>query len=210
MKYLIVNADDFGYSPGVNRGIAEAHEHGIVTSTSVMVDSVAAQEASQLSKYPELAVGLHYVPENTGDIDTELNRQIDAFMDIVGANPSHIDIHKVRHDDIELKNKVIEFAQTYGIPARYSGKAKFIDSFFGPHANGDVSVAQLKKSIDEATDEINELMCHVGHCDEYLRSHSSYNDLREEELKSVCNEEIKSYVSSKGLALTNWKLLAES
>jgi hypothetical protein len=33
-KYLIVNADDFGQSPGINRGIIEAHEHGILTSAS--------------------------------------------------------------------------------------------------------------------------------------------------------------------------------
>jgi predicted glycoside hydrolase/deacetylase ChbG (UPF0249 family) len=31
IRYLIVNADDFGLSPGVNRGIIKAHEHGIAT-----------------------------------------------------------------------------------------------------------------------------------------------------------------------------------
>src|SRR5437870_3779943 len=43
-RYLIVNADDFGLSPGVNRGIIEAHEHGIVTSASLMVRWPAAGE----------------------------------------------------------------------------------------------------------------------------------------------------------------------
>ncbi len=38
VKYLIVNADDFGASRGINRGIAEAHTTGIVTSTSLMVN----------------------------------------------------------------------------------------------------------------------------------------------------------------------------
>ena len=37
MKYLIVNADDFGASPGITRGILEAHADGILTSTSMMV-----------------------------------------------------------------------------------------------------------------------------------------------------------------------------
>src|SRR5437879_4472175 len=46
-RYLIVNADDFGRSPGVNRGIMSAYEHGIVTSASLMVRWPAAAEAAK-------------------------------------------------------------------------------------------------------------------------------------------------------------------
>ena len=60
MKVLVVNADDFGYSSGINRGIIQAHEKGIVTSTSVMVDGPAAEEARNLAKYQKLSVGLHF------------------------------------------------------------------------------------------------------------------------------------------------------
>ncbi len=48
MKHLIVNADDFGYSRGINRGIVEAHERGIVTSTTMMVNAPATGEAVEL------------------------------------------------------------------------------------------------------------------------------------------------------------------
>src|SRR5688572_28379081 len=59
-RHLIVNADDFGFSPGVNRGIAEAHERGIVTSASLMVRwPAAAAAASYARARPELSVGLH-------------------------------------------------------------------------------------------------------------------------------------------------------
>ncbi|MBI3874558.1 MAG: ChbG/HpnK family deacetylase [Verrucomicrobia bacterium] len=44
-RFLIVNADDFGLSAGVNRGIIEAHERGIVTSASLMVCQPAAADA---------------------------------------------------------------------------------------------------------------------------------------------------------------------
>src|SRR5437868_5718080 len=59
-RYLIVNADDFGYSESVNRGIAQAHERGIVTSTSVMVRWARATEAgAYLKAHENLAAGLH-------------------------------------------------------------------------------------------------------------------------------------------------------
>ena len=62
MSYLIINADDFGFSQGVNAAIIKAHEEGILTSTSLMVSGGAAQEAIALAKnHPELAVGLHLV-----------------------------------------------------------------------------------------------------------------------------------------------------
>jgi predicted glycoside hydrolase/deacetylase ChbG (UPF0249 family) len=60
-KYLIVNADDFGISAGVSKGILEAHRDGIVTSTTVMVNMPAAPEAIRLAQQhaPELGLGLH-------------------------------------------------------------------------------------------------------------------------------------------------------
>jgi len=64
MRALIVNADDFGASPGITRGILEAHTHGILTSTSMMVDTPWSAEAAALSgAAPELSVGLHVVLE---------------------------------------------------------------------------------------------------------------------------------------------------
>jgi len=57
---LIVNADDFGYSEGVNLGIVEAHRSGIVTSTSAMITMPAILQAAELAKkHPTLGVGLH-------------------------------------------------------------------------------------------------------------------------------------------------------
>lgn len=61
-RRLIVNGDDFGFSVGVNQAIIEAHEQGILTSTSLMVTGDAFEEAVRLAKsHPHLAVGLHLV-----------------------------------------------------------------------------------------------------------------------------------------------------
>lgn len=57
---LIVNADDFGISEAVNRGIVAAHDHGIVTSTSLLATGPAFDHAIELARSrPELAVGVH-------------------------------------------------------------------------------------------------------------------------------------------------------
>src|SRR5207247_6198174 len=59
-RYVIVNADGFGRSPGVNRGIVAAHERGIVTSASLMVRWDAAAEAAAYGReHPEFSLGLH-------------------------------------------------------------------------------------------------------------------------------------------------------
>jgi hopanoid biosynthesis associated protein HpnK len=60
MQNLIVNADDLGWTQGVNRGIAEAHRNGIVTSTSLLANGCAFEEGVQTAReLPRLGVGVH-------------------------------------------------------------------------------------------------------------------------------------------------------
>jgi len=62
VRRLIVNADDFGLTRGVNRAIFEAHTRGIVTSTTLMANSIAFEEAVQLAKSDDgWSVGCHVV-----------------------------------------------------------------------------------------------------------------------------------------------------
>jgi predicted glycoside hydrolase/deacetylase ChbG (UPF0249 family) len=109
-RYLIVNADDFGQSPGVNRGVIAAHERGIVTSASPMVRWPAAAEAAAFGPaHPRLSLGLHvdlgewayrdesWVPLYTvapladaAAIAEEVARQLAAFRLLVGRGPTHL------------------------------------------------------------------------------------------------------------------------
>ena len=61
LKKLIINADDFGYTPGVTYGIIEAHKQGIVSSTTALTVCDFFEEAMELRKVlaPDLAVGVH-------------------------------------------------------------------------------------------------------------------------------------------------------
>ncbi len=59
-RRVIINADDYGMSPGISEGILRGHRHGIVTSTTVMINMPAAAEAvRRLREYPALGVGVH-------------------------------------------------------------------------------------------------------------------------------------------------------
>src|SRR5262245_12015792 len=60
MKRLIINADDFGFTRGVNEGIVRAFKLGVVTSTTLMANGEAFDHAVELAKAnPGLAVGCH-------------------------------------------------------------------------------------------------------------------------------------------------------
>jgi predicted glycoside hydrolase/deacetylase ChbG (UPF0249 family) len=59
-KRIIINADDFGISSGVNRAVAKAHTDGVLTSTTIMANMPAAEAAVKLAKQmPGLGVGVH-------------------------------------------------------------------------------------------------------------------------------------------------------
>ncbi len=114
-RYLIVNADDFGQSHSVNWGIIEAHERGIVTSTSLMVRWPAAAEAAAYSRqHPNLSLGLHVdfgewayrgehwvslyqvVPFNdTTAVADEVSRQLTTFRRLVAISTYTLGSHCV-------------------------------------------------------------------------------------------------------------------
>lgn len=61
MRFLVINADDLGFAPGVNRGILEAHAAGTVSSASMMVNTPGFDDAVERVRReaPNLGVGLH-------------------------------------------------------------------------------------------------------------------------------------------------------
>jgi hopanoid biosynthesis associated protein HpnK len=62
VRRLIVNADDFGFTAGINRAIVRAHTHGIVTSTTLMANGRAFDDAVRsAATVPRLSVGCHVV-----------------------------------------------------------------------------------------------------------------------------------------------------
>lgn len=86
-KRLIVNADDFGRTPGINRGIVDAHRRGIVTSATMMVAYAPAAEAATLAREnPALGVGLHLAL--TGGPPVLPPARIPSLVDAKGLLPA--------------------------------------------------------------------------------------------------------------------------
>ncbi len=61
MRRLIINADDLGLTTGVNRGIVEAHQRGVVTSATMMANAGAVEDAVARARQAALSVGCHVV-----------------------------------------------------------------------------------------------------------------------------------------------------
>lgn len=94
MKRLIINSDDYGRTPEISRGIREAHLHGVVTSTTCMmnIDTTADDIAVALQETPNLGLGVHLVltmgrplsaPESVPSIVDEHgnHHKYDAFIE---------------------------------------------------------------------------------------------------------------------------------
>jgi predicted glycoside hydrolase/deacetylase ChbG (UPF0249 family) len=136
-KYLIVNADDFGASRGLNRGILECHTRGVVTSASLMVTGRAVHEAVAISRdYPRLSVGLHWDVWGEGErqfdiadvsaVRREFYRQVEEFHRLMGRMPSHIDSHHHLHRRPELLPVFRELVEPLAVPLRGETGVRFI------------------------------------------------------------------------------------
>ena len=134
MKQLVVNADDFGYTRDVNRGIVEAHQNGILTATTLMANAPAFDDAVRLAKEnPTLDIGVHLVlvgepgfPRTVAQlakavmlgripIYEELTAQVRRVVD-AGLRPTHLDTHKHTHLLPPVLDAVARISQEFKIP----------------------------------------------------------------------------------------------
>ncbi len=122
MKKLIVNADDFGRSPGINRGILDAHLNGIVTSTTVMINYPDAAPGLEqaLLKAPDLGIGLHLnltsgrpvsAPGSVASLVDE-----NGFFHHISQWPTRFDTFETDHIQREIAAQVDRFASLVGHP----------------------------------------------------------------------------------------------
>jgi chitin disaccharide deacetylase len=213
-RELIVNADDFGRSRGVNRGIARAHEHGVVTSASLMVRWPAAPEAARYARQrPDLSLGLHvdlgeweyrdgtwepaYVVVDTYDpveVREAIAAQLAAFRDLVGRDPTHLDTHQHLHRDEPVRSATEAAAAEIGVPAReLSPGIRHIGSFYGQTGTGEphpewISAEHLLGILEALEPGLSELGCHPGLDDD---AGGAYVTERAIEVKTLCDPRLR-------------------
>jgi chitin disaccharide deacetylase len=232
-RYLIVNADDFGQSPGINQGIIEAHEHGIVTSASLMTRWLAAGEAALYARqHPELSVGLHFdvgewichggnwetnytvVPwQDESAVERELLRQIEVFRYLIGRDPSHINSHQHMHMREPVRSVALRACEHLGIPLRnLSPQVHYVLKFYGQTDEGlpfpaGISVDRLLDLLYTLPSGWSVLVCHPGNVTDLK---TVYLKERREELKVLCNRRVRDAIRDLGITLCSfddWKHL---
>ncbi|HKG39125.1 MAG TPA: ChbG/HpnK family deacetylase [Conexibacter sp.] len=226
-RRLIVNADDFGLSAGVNRGIAQAHEHGILTSASLMVRAGHAQEAADYARaHPELSVGLHvdlgewhytgevwiaaYEVVPTDDevaVGAEVAAQCEHFCALMGREPTHLDAHQHAHRSEPARSIVLEFAQRFGAPVRnFTPGLRYEGGFYGQSGKGDpwpegITVEALCELLRSLPPGASELGCHPAIDDD---SGSSYSSERTVETATLCDPRVRDTLREEDIALRSY------
>jgi hopanoid biosynthesis associated protein HpnK len=110
VRRLIVNADDFGLTRGVNRAVAELHEQGVLTSATLMARATATEDAIALAlKTPSLRVGCHVVLVDgepvlpPREISTLANSETERFHATLAGFLRHAVVGNIRATEIEAE-----------------------------------------------------------------------------------------------------------
>jgi predicted glycoside hydrolase/deacetylase ChbG (UPF0249 family) len=202
---LVVNADDFGLAHGVNEGIIEAHLHGVVTSTSLMVLRPAAAEAATLAAAcPELSVGLHFEDDELGDghrAEPAFLAQLEHFRELVGRDPTHVDSH--HHVHAPHLARFRELVEPLGVPLRHDGRVRYLGGFWGQPELDHIRPAFLRQLVEaKAGEGFNELGCHPARISHDLRS--SYVQERAVELQTLTEPGLREELESVGVKLISF------
>jgi predicted glycoside hydrolase/deacetylase ChbG (UPF0249 family) len=222
-RELIVCADDLGLADGVNHGIARAHARGIVTSASLMVRGAGAHSGGALARaQPLLAVGLHvdlaewtlrdgewqpvYVRVDTDDgvaVAGEVKRQLAAFHELVGRDPTHLDSHQHVHRDEPARSILLAHGRRLGIPVRHYSAARYCGAFYGQGRGGEplpdgITSDALVRLLHELPDGRTELCCHPS---APPAPPGDYGAERIAELEALCAPEVAAAVRAAGIRL---------
>jgi predicted glycoside hydrolase/deacetylase ChbG (UPF0249 family) len=227
VRLLIVNADDFGLSDGVNEGVIQAHRHGIVTSASLMVRQPAARAAGILAREShELSVGIHldlgewkfengqwvalYERVSLGDasaLEREVDAQLAIFQEIMGRAPTHIDAHQHAHRNEPLLTIAKTRSAELGVPLRkFTPGFRYCGDFYGQDDEGKlyperVTAEFLIALVGSFEDGVTELCVHPAARVDF---EGAYGAERVAELAALCDPRVRVAVEAAEIELVSF------
>lgn len=232
MRRVILNADDFGYDPAVSRGIEQAMRAGVVSSTTMMVNTPHSEEAATRAK--GLSIGLHlnlarwrsvcrpsheFIEGQAHGLDAafveaETLAQLDRLQTLVGRPATHIDVHKHLHTISAVLDGLGRAAKARGLPVRSidAGMRQQLlalgvrtnDVFIGDAGKAAWwTMEQFAQVVQSLPGEgVVELMCHPGFAPTQVTS--GYSAQREVELATFCARESKALLEARGVTFEPW------
>jgi predicted glycoside hydrolase/deacetylase ChbG (UPF0249 family) len=203
------------------------YRNGIVRSTSLMVYGASARSAADIAlEEPALSVGIHLdlgewrftdgrweaiyerAPlDDEKELEHEVSAQLEAYHELMGGAPTHIDSHQHAHRNEPLRTIVLAKGAELGIPVRhFSPGIRYCGDFYGQDEQGRPFhdrlsaefLAELVRSLPEGTTE---LCCHPA---DVVDFEGVYSAERLVELASLCDPLVTSAVDAAGVALVGF------
>lgn len=217
-RQVIINADDFGMSAEIDRGILEAHDHGVVTSASLMVGEPDAEAAVEQARHrPGLSLGIHVAFDHRSrwfvDLDDlaavqrELDRQLTRFVRLTGTTPTHIDSHHHVHRSFNVARLFLDAGERYRVPVRGFSEVFYIGRFYGQpeFLKTDLSritVETFMSVLGSVRPGVTEVSCHPGYLER--RSDAFYNHEREVELQVLTDARVRTAIAEARVGLLSY------
>jgi len=232
-RRVILNADDFGYDPAVSRGIVRSMKQGVVSSTTMMVNTPHSEDAATLSE--GLAIGLHlnlarwpavsrpsfeFVERDAATLESafvhdEALAQLDRLKALVGRDATHVDVHKHLHRHQRVLEGLSRAAASRGLAVRGIDEAmraalrargvRTNDVFVGDAgATAWWTTSQFEQTVATLPAEgVIELMCHPGFAPSVVTS--GYSTQRELELATFCAPAARAVLARQGVTFEAWR-----
>jgi chitin disaccharide deacetylase len=242
VRRLIVNADDLGYDPAVNEGIVLAMRSGVVTSSTLMVNLPHSAHGAELAR--GLPIGLHLnlsrgaplsgrFPRSLlrdgafeeglvsslppGVVADEAAAQLARAEQLLGARPTHVDVHRHLHRVEGVRDGLSRLAAARGLPVRALDErmrealrrngVRTTDHFVG-EAGGEAywTEQRFAETVGDLDEGLTELMCHPGYPPRETRT--SYALQRAVELATLTSSAARTALAEAGVALVSFAALA--
>jgi hypothetical protein len=231
MRRVILNADDFGYDPAVSRGIARSMREGVVSSTTMIVNSPHSEAAARDAH--GLAIGLHlnlvrFEAVSTGAtfveaqvqtlsadfVERETLAQLARLQTLLGRPATHLDVHKHAHLQSAVLEGLCRAAKAHGLAVRsISPSMRLAIRGFGVATNdvflGDAGATAFwtPEAFEQQlalvpSEGVVELMCHPGYTPSDIPS--GYAAQREVELATFTSPLARQALARAGLHFEPW------